>query len=311
MSRAPTFAQEHAFLSTVTYASIFEYPLTPEQLHESLIAVRANLEDVTSWYQQSATLQAAIECRDGYFFPRGRGDLVELRQRRERTSRTMLDELRKPLALVLRMPWVRMVALSGSLAHLNASREADLDLFVITRPGRVWSVTTTVLLLARLFGWRRRLCLNYVISQKHLAIAPTDLFSANQIVHLRPLVGTDVYLRFLEANRFVEGYYPNFRPRAEDVGRTGSTQPARLERLLEATIAPLYEACCRRAYGWHLRRRAPSWHSRDQVRLEAECLKLHTSSHRHRVMEHFAAAIEVAERTRARRVAPVHARVDR
>jgi hypothetical protein len=310
MSPAPTFAQEHAFLSTVIYASIFDYPLTHEQLHESLIAARATLDDLTGWYEQSATLQAAIEYRDGYFFPRGRGDLVELRQRRERTSRTMLDELGKPLALVLRMPWVRMVALSGILAHLNASREADLDLFVITKPGRVWSVTTTVLVLARLFGWRRRLCLNYVISQKQLAVEPRDLFSANQIVHLRPLIGTDVYLRFLEANRFVGAYYPNFRPCARDLERTGSMQPSRLERLLEATIAPLYEAGCRRAYGWHLRRRAPSWHSRDQVRLEAECLKLHTSSHRHRVMEHFAAAIEEAERA-IKRAAPVHARADR
>jgi hypothetical protein len=190
-----------------------------------------------------------------------------------------------------------MVALSGSLAHLNASGEADLDLFVITKPGRVWSVTTTVLLLARLFGWRRRLCLNYVISQKRLAVTPIDLFSANQIVHLRPLVGKDVYLRFLEANPYVARYYPNFRPRAADLEQTVSMQPSKLERLLEATIAPLYEACCRRAYGWHLTRRAPSWHSRDQVRLEAECLKLHTSSHRHRVMDQFAAAIEEAERT--------------
>jgi len=309
MSPAPTFAQEHAFLSTVIYASIFDYPLTREQLHESLIAARANLEDVTTWYEQSAALQAAIEYRDGYFFPRGRRDLVELRLRRETTSRSVLDELGKPLALVLRMPWVRMVALSGSLAHLNAGREADLDLFVITSPGRVWSVTTTVLLFARLFGWRRRLCLNYVISQKRLAVEPRDLFSANQIVHLRPLAGTAVYLRFLEANRFVEGYYPNFRPRVENLERTGSAQPSTLERLLEATIAPLYESCCRAAYGWHLRRRAPSWHSRDQVRLEPECLKLHTSSHRHRVMEQFAAALEEAERIR--RAAPVHAQANR
>ena len=64
------------------------------------------------------------------------------------------------------MPFVRMVALSGSLAHLNADGEADLDLFVITAPGRVWSVTLTTLLRARLLGWRRRLCLNYVVSER-------------------------------------------------------------------------------------------------------------------------------------------------
>ena len=234
---------------------------------------------------------------------------MELRRRREKTSRTVLDELGQPLALVRHMPWVRMIALSGSLAHLNASGEADLDLFVVTKPGRVWSVTTTVILLARLVGWRRRLCLNYVISEKQLAVGPSDLFSANQIVHLRPIVGTEVYYRFLEANRFVEDYYPNFRPRPETAKASRSVTPSMLERLLDATIAPLYEACCRAAYGWHLRRRAPSWHSRDQVRLEAECLKLHTSSHRHRVMQRFAEA--VAEAQRITPEAPVHAQADR
>ena len=309
MNGGPTFAQEHAFLSTVIYAAIFEYPLTPAQLHESLIAARATLEDVTTWYNRSPYLQAAIEYREGYFFPSGRRDLVALRRNREAISQTMLDDLAKPLALVLRMPWVRMVALSGSLAHLNASGEADLDLFVITKPGRVWSVVTTALLLARLLGWRRRLCLNYVISEKQLAVEPRDLFAANQIVHLRPLCGTDVYLRFLEANRFVYGYYPNFVPRGGDLGGVRPRQPSGLERLLDATVAALYEICCHRAYEWHLKRRAPSWQSRDQVRLEAECVKLHTSSHRHRVMEQFAAAMEEAQGTRP--AVRVHARADR
>jgi hypothetical protein len=309
MSRGPTLAQEHAFLSTIVYAAIFEYPLTPQQVHESLIAARATLDDVMTWYNRSAYLQAAVEYREGYFFPSGRGDLVQRRQRREAISRTMLGELGKPLALVLRMPWVRMVALSGSLAHLNADGEADLDLFVITKPGRVWSVATTVLLFARLLGWRRRLCLNYVVSEKQLAVEPRDLFAANQIVHLRPLTGSDIYLRFLEANRFVYGYYPNFVPRVGHLDEVAATPPSAFERLVDATIASLYETCCRRAYGWHLMRRAPLWQSRDQVRLEAECLKLHTSSHRHRVMEQFARAMEELQPPRLARAA--HARADR
>lgn len=281
-------------MRSVLYAAVFDYPLTIKQLHEALIGVAATPDDIIRWYQESYPLREVIEFSDGYFFPRGRRDLLDLRQAREVISRSVLKELRQPLALVLRMPFVRMVALSGSLAHLNAGGEADLDLFVITKANRVWSVTTTLLVLARVFGWRRRLCLNYVISESHLAVEPDDLFSANQIVHLRPLSGEEVYRRFIAANPFVQRMYPNFSPRALDA----APQPARrrLEAALDWTVAPLYERFCRAAYGWHLRRRAPSWHSHEQVRLEPQCLKLHTSSHRQSVMERFDIAVAEAER---------------
>jgi hypothetical protein len=61
-----------------------------------------------------------------------------------------------------------------------------------------------------------------------------------------------------------------------------------LNRLLGA---PLYERVCRAAYGWYLRRQSATWQSRDQVRLERECLKLHTSSHRPDVMVRFEEAV--------------------
>jgi hypothetical protein len=287
-------AEEAAFLRSVLYAAVFDYPLTFEQLLEALIGVAATPADLARWYDESDTLQQVIEFSNGYFFPRGRRDLLDLRHAREVISRSVLKELRQPLSLVLRMPFVRLVALSGSLAHLNASGKADLDLFVITKANRVWSVTTTLLVLARVFGWRRQLCLNYVISETHLAVEPDDLFSANQIIHLRPLSGADVYARFLAANSFVQRFYPNFSPRALDA----APQPARgvLEAALDWTVAPLYERFCRAAYGWHLRRRAATWQSHDQVRLEPQCLKLHTSSHRQSVMERFDSAVAEAER---------------
>lgn len=294
-----TAADERAFLESVLYAAVFDYPLTLAQLHEALIGVRATKEDLARWYSESCALQAAIEFGDGHFFPRGRRDLLEVRHAREFISRSALTELRKPLALVLRMPFVRMVAISGSLAHLNASGAADLDLFVITKASRVWSVTTTLLLLSRLLGWRRKLCLNYVISERRLAVEPQDLFAANQIVHLRPLSGEGVYRRFIGANPFVGDLYPNFVPRSAASAGPADLSPRMrnlVEMILDWTIAPLCERICQRAYRWYLRRRSSSWQSRDQVRLERECLKLHTSSHRQRVMEQFEVAVAEAER---------------
>jgi hypothetical protein len=273
----PTRAQELALLRSVMYASLFDYPLTLAQLRATL-EVSADEATVAAWWRDSEFLQAAIEHRDGLYFPAGRGDLVYTRSRREVLSRDLLERDRRLIALVSRMPFVRMVAVSGSLAHLNAERSADLDLFVITAPHRVWSVTLSVLVIARLLGWRERMCLNYVISEEALAIAPADLFSANQIIHLRPIVGHDVFAAFIEANPFVRRFYPNF-----EVG----TQKQKPRPHAPRPETPFFERAARWIYGRHLARKSATWQSRDQVRLEPECLKLHTSSHRAETLHRF------------------------
>ena len=287
----PTREQELAVLGAVIYASIFDYPLTPAQLEASLIGVRADMTTIERWLRESDFLQAAIEHREGLYFPAGRAGLVRTRSRREALSRDLLARDRRVLSLVSKMPFVRMVAISGSLAHLNAEGTADLDLFVITAPHRVWGVTVATLALAKLLGWRKRVCMNYVVSENALSIEPRDLFSANQIIHLRPIVGRRVFQRFVEKNAFVREAYPNFEI------PDSAHEPVQIriaERMLALGIAPVFERLSRALYGWHLRRRATTWHSRDQVRLETECLKLHTSSHRASTLAKFDTAMREA-----------------
>ncbi len=289
----PSRAQELAVLQSVVYASLFDYPLTLAQLRDSLVEVAADEAAIVSWWRTSALLQGTVEHREGWYFPAGRGDLIDTRARREALSRHLLHRDRRILSLVAGMPFVRMVALSGSLAHLNAERSADVDLFVVTSANRVWFVTVAVLLISKVMGWRRRLCMNYVISERQLSISPTDLFTANQIIHLRPMTGWATYQRFLGANAFVVRWYPNITSRDPGPGirDPGITW---VERLLSLGVAQIAERVCRAGYRWHLRRRASSWRSRDQVRLDDECLKLHTSSHRAETMAQFEAAMEEA-----------------
>lgn len=286
----PSREQELAVIRAVVYASLFDYPLTLAQIVETMEAVAANEARVRGWLERAPLLRAVIESRDGYYFPAGRADLVDVRHRRETASRDLLAAHGRTMRLVASLPFVRSVCLSGSLAHLNGTAAADLDLFVVTAPGRVWSVTTTVIALARALGWRRALCLNYVVSERQLALQPADAFAANQLMHLQPVAGEAVYRRLLDANPFVARFYPNFRGRALHPvarrGAIGALMPA-LEGILSITLAPIYERICRALYRRHLQRKAASWDSPDQVRLEAECLKLHTHSHRSEIADRF------------------------
>lgn len=290
----PLAGEELAIARSVLYASLFDYPLTLAQLRQTLLESVQTPSEILATYARSHALQAAVECRDGFFFPRGQHELVEERRRRETRSRAFLRTHRVMLTLICALPYVRLVALSGSIAHFNLDGDGDLDLFIATRGRRVWSTTVAIILLAKLLRRRRIVCANFVVADSTLKLEPEDLFTASQIIHLRPLVGHDVFRLFVAANPFVNRFYPNFHP----VDRGGF--PFRTNRILgmvksvlETVLAVpslMVEAVCRRAYGRYLRGRAASWRSPDQVRLQRDCLKLHTHSHRASVLERFEAA---------------------
>lgn len=282
---------ELAIARSVVYASLFDYPLTLAQLRQTLIESTQTPSQIVATYRSSPVLQALVEHRDGYFFPKGRADLVDERRRREARSRQFLRRHRILLELVCAMPYVRMVALSGSIAHLNLDGTGDLDLFIVTRGRRVWSTTVAILLLSKLLRRRRIACANFVVADSRLVLEQQDLFTASQVIHLKPLIGRDVFLELLAANRFVFRFYPNFH--AADAGApplpvSRALRPVKraLEWLL-APAAPLAEWFCRATYRSHLRRRAKTWRSPEQVRLQPDCLKLHTQSHRQSVLDRF------------------------
>lgn len=287
---------DDAILQAVTYAALFEYPLTLSQLHETLPVVAGD-EAIAARLASSAWLQSVVSYRGGLVYPAGRDELPGVRRRREAITLPRLRGDAPAIAFVTSLPFVRAVAISGSLAHLNADDGAaagDLDLFVVTAPGRVWMVTVVALVVARLRGWRRRLCLNYVVSERALEVPSTDLFTANQIVHLRPLSGEATYRRFLDANPCVGTHYPNFVPRAAEATPVDDGVGAAVLRAVLTAAAPVLEPLSRALYGWHLRRRSARWVTRDGVRLDAECLKLHTSSHRDGVLRRYEAALDAA-----------------
>jgi hypothetical protein len=305
-------SRELAIARSVIYASLFDYPLTLSQLHVSLIGSDQTPEEILAVFDGSEGLRHIVEFRDGFFFPAGRDDLLSERRRREARSLAFLTKHRRLLQLLCALPFTRVVALSGSIAHLNLEAEGDLDLFIVTRGPRVWTVTLAAIVLTKLLGRRRDVCINFILADSHLQLEQQDLFTANQVIHLKPLIGTDTLAALRSRNRFIAEIYPNARIErapaalAWALPRWLTLAKSSLELLL-GLLAPFIEAASRRLYGWHLRRRAATWQSPDQVQLQSDYLKLHTRSHRRTVLDRFDAAVDLAlsqaERLTVRRAA--------
>ncbi len=316
LTRLTPSPAERAILASALYAALFEYPLTLEELRQKLIDAPLSANDILRTYRDSAWLRRRLTYSEGFFFPPGRSAWLANRLRREDRSRALLDRHRRLLRAICALPFVRLVALSGSIAALNADEDADLDLFIITRGRRAWTVTLAVVLLAKLARQRRVVCANFVMTDACLAVDPDqrDLFTANQILHLRPLAGVETYRAFLAANPFVGRCYPNFRPvDSRDQSFVAGPAGRRVTRAIEWLLtwpSLAAESVCRRAYSWHLGRRRASWRSPDQVRLDSDHLKLHTCSHRAAILDRFAEATADAFAERDEDLIPVQRAVN-
>ncbi len=282
---------ELAIARSVLFASLFDYPLTLAQVRQTLIESTQGPTEILRTYEQSARLRQIVRYDGGLFTPADRPELPVERRRREARSRAFLRRHRWLLTVIGAWPTIRMVALSGSVAHLNLEEGGDLDLFIVTRGRRVWCTTVAVILLAKLLRRRQTLCANFVLADTRLCLGPGDLFAASQIIHLKPLVGVDVYDEFVDANPFVRRFYPNFhRSAARQLPMRITSWPESVRRGLGRLCAApgaVAEVVCRWAYRRYLLRHTGTWRSPEQVSLDDDCLKLHTRSHRGTILERF------------------------
>src|SRR4029453_14742713 len=241
--------RELAIAASVIHASLEDYPLTLEELHESLIGSDQTMAEIVSVFEGSDLLQRIVERRDGFFFPVGRSDLIDERRRREARSRAFLDRPALLLRLVCCLPFVRLVALSGRIARLNLEAGGDLDLFIVTRVGHVWSTAAAVKGLSALLSRRCMGRARIVLDEDHLELEPRDLDTADRLRHLRPLIGGVALQELWDANPFVVELFPNAPEQpAESAEPAWSPLTSTVRTLLALLVglpSPAIEAVCR------------------------------------------------------------------
>ena len=271
---------ENAILRTVAYSAVFQAPLSLDDLHRRLQSVSLGREELRALIESPA-LRRRLTLSDGLVVPRGEEAWLALRRERQGRTAELLGRHRWALRRLGGFPFVRLVALSGACAHENATDD-DVDVFLVVKKDRAWAVCLALMIASKVLGLRRTLCLNYIVDEAGMSLPERDLFTASEIVGLKPLAGGETYGRFLRANDWVAGRYPNFwSGRAEArVKGPDVTSPRWLERLMQAGLAPLCEAFSRRVLGAYLRRKGTG---SPGVVLERHRLKLHIDDHRPRL----------------------------
>ncbi len=198
-----------AILEALTYSDIFDHPLRFDELHRYL-PVRAGVDELAL---ALASLKGHVGTREGYFFLAGRDAIADIRNQREARSNEILPHAIRYGKILGELPFVRMVALTGSLAVLNISKNADFDYMLVTAKGRVWTARAFALLLNRLVRpLGHTICPNLIVSESALAWPLHDLYSARELIQMIPISGMDVYRELMKVNKWAGEFLPNAGP---------------------------------------------------------------------------------------------------
>lgn len=131
---------------------------------------------------------------------------------REDGTIALIQKSRPWLKLLAMWPGVEALYLCNSVAFMNANEQSDIDVFIVTKPGQVWSTRFVLTALLQLLGKRPKpgkeagtVCLSFFVASDVLdlkAVAlPQDVYFAYWLATLIPAFDPhDVEKRLLEIN---------------------------------------------------------------------------------------------------------------
>jgi hypothetical protein len=284
---------EAAVLKTVLYADVFNFPLTIRELYHYLIIDHPiEFEQMYKALTGSRMLAPLLQVIDGYVIYDNRRELIALRCERENASSALWDQAIYYGAWLARLPFVRMVALTGALSMRNAAGEHDdLDYVLVTAPGRVWLARGFAVLLVKLA--KRRgvvICPNYVLATTALTQTRQTLYVAHEITQMVPLYGMAVYAQMRAANPWVRIHLYNAEHayhQAPEQHPNGVWRALKsvLERLMGGKLGTMLDQW---EHERKLRRFESDLRQADgAARLDSDQVKGHFRDHGRWVMQHY------------------------
>lgn len=197
-------------LAALAYFDLFNYPLTMEE-------VFLNLPSKCDQQEFEFALRCLVTDRVVYHFGKFytlKNDyfLIERRINGNAKAEEMIAVAKKVGDFLIRFPYVRGIAISGSLSKNFADETSDVDLFIITAKNKLWIARTIMHCFKKLtflVNKHQYFCMNYYIDELELQIREKNIYTAIEIATLIPLHGDTVFEQFYIENAWTREYLPN------------------------------------------------------------------------------------------------------
>jgi hypothetical protein len=216
-------------MNVISYFNLFNYPLTPWELWR-WSEVKKNYGDFLTDLNNFA--HPSVICQDGFYFLRGREDILATRQRRYNISDRKFQRALKASWWLARLPWIKLVCLANQIGAHNLRSEGDIDFFIVTKANRLWLSRLFLVGALKILNLRPRtdkikdtFCLSFWVSDEHLSLSDfrlsnDDLYFTYWLASLVPLFDTDnTYQKLIAQNSWLKEILPNWQALASNPRR--------------------------------------------------------------------------------------------
>lgn len=248
---------EQAVLAALVYFDIFDFPLTLLEIWRYLYAPRQGDNLISGlgelqFILENLKIKNIIETQEGFFYLKGREETINKRKERYLRSESKFKKAIKFAKVFRYFPGVKMIAICNSLSWSNSLNNSDIDLFIITEKGKIWSarffcVLFTQFLKSRPTPGRSRdtICLSFFISEEKLNLkeaalpAPPygDIYFIYWIVGLVPLYNDGVFKKFVKENSWIKKYLPRSFAYDTNPRRVVKTASRFLKKIINILLA--------------------------------------------------------------------------
>lgn len=196
-------------LKYLCYFDIFNHPI---QKRELIRLCATNETDLIRALIELKELGAISEIDNYYSIQENISNLVSDRQVKEKRAEKYFHKLPFYARLIRAFPFVKGIAISGSLSKNVMHEDGDIDYFIITDKGRLWICRTFLVVFKKIFllNSKKYFCVNYFVDEENLFIPDENIFTAFEIQYLLPVYNAELIGKFRSENNWSTKFINEF-----------------------------------------------------------------------------------------------------
>jgi hypothetical protein len=273
-----------AILKTLLYFNIFKYPLREEEIIQYLsIQPPASIETELNYLVS----QNYISYHQGFYFIGEDKEIINRRLKGNLLAEKYLKITTRHVQWLSAIPFIKCICISGSLSKNYMDDKSDIDYFIITEHNRLWIVRFVLSVVYKVFvllGKKKYICPNYIITEYNLEIKDRNIFTAIEIATLIPMYNLQMYMSFMNANRWVSQYFPNMIS-APNIPLTATKIPKTVDLGWITAVDNYFYNFYRKHYQHKFN---DSQHlGTEDLSYKKEVYKMHISGHRNKILEKY------------------------
>lgn len=206
-----------AIMKSIEFFDFFDFPLTFEEISKYVLGMKVDENHIRMYLKDSKLLGE----KNGFYFIRGRDQIADDRYVNLKCVQKLWNKVFRYSWVFKITPFIDMVAVCNSLAYLNVDKKSDIDLFVVTEKNKMFTSRFILSVILYILGVKRhdnkiagRFCLSFFVAEEsvdleQIALKPYDIYLAFWAMSLKPVIGEESYINFIEKNSWIKRYFPD------------------------------------------------------------------------------------------------------